>query len=405
MAGSVRWGLGVLSALGMIWAPRAQAGVIESVVLDWHQHIEKCEADEGWLDRGAAVHVAMFDAVNAIAGRYQPYSAGLNAAPDSDMTVAAATAAHDVLVALCPGEAEVFEGALKKTVDAVASKTARDGGAEIGRRAAAAVLAARKDAGAEHLDPLFEPSSPGAYVPTVPRVGVNTARVRPWVLKMPEELRPPPPPALDSTTWAAYFNEIKRLGGKKSPDRTPVQTDIGKFWARDVREVLPQLLDRPGRDVVDDARFMALAEMAWSDSYVSMMDGKYAYMFWRPITAIRLADRDGNEATSPDAKWRPLLDGTPPHPEYPCGHCMSAAALGAVIAEEFGSTAPPIVLVDEDTMLRRFDTPQEFVDEVSLARLYGGVHYRFSINAGRDMGDKIGRFAVERYFRRLPPSR
>ena len=147
MAGSVRWGLGVLSALGMIWAPRAQAGVIESVVLDWHQHIEKCEADEGWLDRGAAVHVAMFDAVNAIAGRYQPYSAGLNAAPDSDMTVAAATAAHDVLVALCPGEAEVFEGALKKTVDAVASKTARDGGAEIGRRAAAAVLAARKDAG------------------------------------------------------------------------------------------------------------------------------------------------------------------------------------------------------------------------------------------------------------------
>ncbi len=405
MAGSVRWGLGVLSALGMIWAPRAQAGVIESVVLDWHQHIEKCEADEGWLDRGAAVHVAMFDAVNAIAGRYQPYSAGLNAAPDSDMTVAAATAAHDVLVALCPGEAEVFEGALKKTVDAVASKTARDGGAEIGRRAAAAVLAARKDAGAEHLDPLFEPSSPGAYVPTVPRVGVNTARVRPWVLKMPEELRPPPPPALDSTTWAADFNEIKRLGGKKSPDRTPVQTDIGKFWARDVREVLPQLLDRPGRDVVDDARFMALAEMAWSDSYVSMMDGKYAYMFWRPITAIRLADRDGNEATSPDAKWRPLLDGTPPHPEYPCGHCMSAAALGAVIAEEFGSTAPPIVLVDEDTMLRRFDTPQEFVDEVSLARLYGGVHYRFSINAGRDMGDKIGRFAVERYFRRLPPSR
>lgn len=137
-------------------------------------------------------------------------------------------------------------------------------------------------------------------------------------------MRSPPPPALDSKIWARDFNEITRLGGKKSKDRTPACTDIGKFWGnRSVRIVLPQLVGRPGRALVDDARFLALAEMAWVDSYVSMMDGNYAINFWRPITAIRNAELDGNDATGPDAEWRPLLINTPPHPEYPCGHCLS----------------------------------------------------------------------------------
>ena len=143
----------------------------------------------------------------------------------------------------------------------------------------------------------------------------------------------------------------------------------------------------------------ALAEMAWVDSYVAMMDGKYAYNFWRPITAIRNAQSDGNAATDPDADWEPLLGNTPPHPEYPCGHCLSAGAVGAVIEAEFGDDAPPIVLAEEDSQLRRFDTPREYIDDVSESRLLGGVHYRFSVDAGRDAGMALGKLAVARYFK------
>jgi len=139
--------------------------------------------------------------------------------------------------------------------------------------------------------------------------------------------------------------------------------------------------------------------MAWADSYVSMMDGKYAFNLWRPITAIRNAGMDGNAATEPDAEWEPLLGSTPPHPEYPCGHCLSAGAVGTVIAAEFGSDAPTMVLAEEDTLLRRFDTPREYIDDVSASRLLGGVHYRFSIDAGRDAGIAIGKLSVERYFK------
>ena len=266
--------------------------------------------------------------------------------------------------------------------------------------AAAALLAARADSGANVPDPLFDAPVVGVYVPTIERVGVNIARIRPWVMTRADEVRAAPPPALDSDIWARDFNEIKRLGGKKSEERTADQADIGKFWGgRSVRIVLPQLVGRPGRSLVDDARFLALADMAWADSYVSMMDGKYAYNLWRPITAIRNAAADGNPATDPDGKWEPLLGNTPPHPEYPCGHCLSAGAVGAVIAAEFGAQAPSIVLAEEDTLLRRYDTPREYIDEVSESRLLGGVHYRFSVDAGRDAGIAIGKLAVERYFK------
>lgn len=211
-------------------------------------------------------------------------------------------------------------------------------------------------------------------------------------------MRPAPPVALDSAVWARDFNEVKNLGAKNAKDRTAQQADIGKFWAgRSVRIVINQFIGRPGRSLVDDARFLALAEMAWADSYVSMMDGKYHYNFWRPITAIRNAEMDGNDATVPDTQWEGMVY-TPPHPEYPCGHCLSAGAVGAVIAQEFGSNAPPIVLEMEDALLRRYDTPREYIDDVSESRILAGVHYRFSMEAGRDAGIAIGNVAAQRYF-------
>jgi hypothetical protein len=395
--------LGCLTAASLAWSGGAAAGVVNGVLSQWNLQVQKC--DDGPIDVPAMANVAMFEAVNAIAGKY---TSSLSPAPgrgSGSMEAAAATAAHDVLAKLCPDITKDLAEQLEASLAGVADAKARDAGARVGRAAAAALLASRADSGADLRDPLFEPPTAGRYVPTLERVGVSTALVRPWVMTRPDELRSPPPPALDSAAWARDFNEIKRMGGKKSTDRSAEQTDIGKFWGgRSVRIVLPQLVGRPGRELVDDARFLALANMAWADSYISMMDGKYAFNFWRPVTAIRKAHLDGNPATAPDPDWEPLLGTTPPHPEYPCGHCMSAGAVGAVIEAEFGTNAPPMVLAEADTLLRRYDTPRQYIDEVSESRLLGGVHYRFSVDAGRDAGIAIGKLAAERYFKPLPPN-
>jgi len=404
MSGKNSVGIGACMALGLMLSPCVSAGVVNGVLSQWNLQVEACEDKQ--LDLAAMVNVAMFEAVNRIAGKYTPYIATAPTRGTGSMDAAAATAAHDVLVALCPDQREAFDGALKSSLAEVADAGARDAGAKVGKAAAAAVIAARADSGADKADPVFDPPAAGVYVPTLERVGVNIARIRPWVMTRADEVRAAPPPSLDSEAWARDFNEIKRLGGKKSKERTAAQTDIGKFWGnRSVRIVLPQLVGRPGRSLVDDARFLALAEMAWADSYVSMMDGKYAFNLWRPITAIRNAKMDGNAATDPDDKWEPLLGNTPPHPEYPCGHCLSAGAVGAVIAAEFGANAPPMVLALEKSLLRRYDTPREYIDEVTESRLLGGVHYRFSIDAGRDAGMAIGKLAVERYFKPVAAGR
>lgn len=244
------------------------------------------------------------------------------------------------------------------------------------------------------------PSAAGVYAPTIRRVGTTWAQQTPWIMKTPDELRPPPPPALTSETWRRDLAEIREMGAKKAKARSSDQNDIGQFWAnKDVRIVLRQLVGLPGRSLVDDARFLALAEMAWADSYVAMMDGKYAYNLWRPITAIRNARMVAGDSTAGDVAWEPMV-ATPPHPEYPCGHCLSAGAVGTVIAEEFGKEFPSIVLDMEKSLLRRYHSAQEYIDDVTESRILAGVHYRFSANAGRDAGVKVGKLAVERYFKR-----
>lgn len=376
------------------------AGVLNNVLVQWRGHADKCENDAQRFPE-ALMHVAMFEAINAITPKYSPYGKALSAPAGSSVEAAAAAAAHDVLVITCPEQKELFDGALKGALEAVKDVAARDAGARVGQDAAAAVLAARAGSGAERKDPVMEPSAAGQYVPTVRRVGVRLSQQQPWFLRSADEVRPAPPPALTSEVWARDLEEVKALGARISTTRSAEQTDSAKFWAgRDTRIVLNQLVGRPGRSLVDDARFLALAEMAHSDAYVAMMDGKYHYQLWRPITAIRLADTDGNDATQPDPVWEGLGE-TPPHPEYPCGHCLTAAAVGAVIASEFGADAPPLVLQADGAMLRRFDSPREYVDDVAQSRIAIGVHYRFSVDAGVAMGAKIGELAAQRYFKPL----
>lgn len=380
-----------------LYSTRADAGVVNNVLTQWRGHAAQCE-DPRQLDFHAMVNVAMFEAINAVTPKYTPYTTAIAAPAGSSPDAAAARAAHDVLVLVCQDQKEIFDKALKASLESVTDQAARDHGEATGAKAAAAVIAARAGSKAEGRDPVFAPPAAGVYAATMRRVGTVVAVQSPWIMKTPDEMRPVAPPDLKSEAWARDLEEVKRLGARKSKERTAEQTDVAQFWAgRSVRIVLNQLIGRPGRSLVDDARFLALAEMAWADSYVAMMDGKYHYQFWRPVTAIRNAGLDGNDATVADTQWEPATE-TPPHPEYPCGHCASAGAVGTVIANEFGEGAPPLVLEMEDTLLRRYDTPQEYIDDVSISRLYVGVHYRFSVDAGRKQGVDIGNVAAQRYF-------
>ena len=391
------------AALLALAAPAAaSAGPIDSILLRWREQVAKCgprgsEASTN-RDQESLVSVSMFEAVNAIEGKYAPFVARLAAAPGSSADAAAAQAARDVLVKACAAQTAAFDATLKESLAGVRDSAARENGVAVGRQAAAAVLAARAGSKAVGSDPYFTATTAGTWVPAAPQRGVAWSRTTPWIMKAPDELRPAAPPSLTSETWKRALRDIQRMGGSKSTERTRAQTDVAQFWApRDVRLVVRQLIGLPGRTLADDARLLALTDMAWADSYVAMMDGKYAFNFWRPVTAVRHA---AGGQTALDEAWEPLIP-TPPHPEYPCGHCASAAAVGTVIAEEFGDRMPPIVLDYENALVRRFSTAQEYIDEVADARVFGGVHYRFSADAGKAMGVSIGKLAAQRHFRPL----
>jgi hypothetical protein len=384
---------------------RPASGVIDSVLLRWRAQLKGCgqsAAAELYTlrDVDALVHVAMFEAVNAIERRYTPFTTMIEAPAAASPVAAAAQAAHDVLAAQCPQASVATGAALAASLAEVADDAARTAGVEVGRKAAAAVIKAREGSGANGVDPYWPAPSPGAFAYPATERGRLWAKMKPWVMTRPDELRPSPPPALDSEVFLRDLAEIKRVGGKRAAERTRAQADVADYWgARDVRIVLRQLVGLPGRSLVQDARFLALAEMAWTDTFVSMMDAKYAYYFWRPVTAIRHYAK-----ASGDAQWEPLVPN-PPHPEYTCGHCMSAAAVAAVIEAEFGARMPEIALDEPNTLTRRFTSAIDYADEVGMARLYGGVHYRFSIDAGRAAGLEIGRLAVRRHLTPLSKGR
>jgi hypothetical protein len=242
------------------------------------------------------------------------------------------------------------------------------------------------------------------YVVTTLPVSSHWGKVAPWVLERASQFRPGPPPALTSGEWARDCREVMELGGKKSTLRTGEQTDIARFWTivgpASWGPVLRAVAGAPGRALARNARLFALAEMAAADAYIAVFDAKYTFNLWRPITAIRNGDTHGSGAMSRIADWEPLVD-TPLHPEYPCAHCITSGAIAAVLESEFGPTIPEVTMTSPTApgLVRRWRTAKAFTDEVSMARLYGGIHYRTSIVVGQAMGRQIGELAARQYLR------
>jgi hypothetical protein len=207
--------------------------------------------------------------------------------------------------------------------------------------------------------------------------------------------------SLASAQWAADYNEIKDLGGKGSIRRSARQTEDARFWLITgppaYHPIARQLIVSKKLDVMDSARFMALVAMAEADAYIAVMDAKYHYDFWRPITAIRNGDLSGNPAVALEAGWQPI-DNTPLHPEYPCAHCICGAALAAVVETLFGTADVPEVTMTSAMapgITHRWTNLWELTKEVSEARIWAGFHYRFSTSAGEDMGRKVGQYIAQ----------
>jgi hypothetical protein len=352
----------------------------------------------------ALVHAAIFDAVNAVEGRYAPYKVKVAAPSGASADAAAVAAGHAALVRLYPAQKDALAAAYAKSLARLPEGSARTDGIAVGEKVGAELVTLRANDGVSAPN-LYRPvTSPGVYVMTVLPVGWHWGKVTPWVLERGSQVRPGPPPALTSSEWVRDCKEIAEVGGKKSTARTAEQTDIARFWSvvgpASWDPVLRAVAAAPGRTLIQNARLFALAEMAAADAYIAVFEAKYLYNLWRPITAIRNADTHGGGAMPRIPDWEPLVD-TPLHPEYPCAHCITSAAVAAVLEAELGPTLPEITMTSTGApgVVRRWTTAKAYTDEVSVARIYGGIHYRTSAVVGQAMGRQIGELALRNYLR------
>lgn len=353
----------------------------------------------------AIVHTAAYEAANAITKRYPASALKLEGAGGASVDAAVAAACHATLAMLVPSQQGAIDGSYQAALSKIADGDAKAKGIALGEGAAAAILASRSDDGATTAEVYRPHTTAGAYVPTVLPAGSVWPRRKPWLMTSAAQFRPGPPPALTSPTWARDYNEVKALGSKTSTGRTAEQTEIAGFWEATLHPIYGGLVRSvasvPGREVTRNARLFAAATQAMDDALIAVFDAKYHYNFWRPVTAIRNGDVDGNDATEREPSWAPFVE-TPMHPEYPCAHCTLAGALGAVLQAEIGNGPVPTLTTNSTSAkgaARSWTRVDDFVQEVSNARVYDGVHYRNSTEVGTLMGKHVGSLAAAKYLR------
>ena len=399
--GLIRAGIGLLVVMILAGAPGAHADIVTDANARAADVASRHPATPISVRMMAVVQVSVFEAVNAVTGRYPPQRAKLSPAPGASVEAAVAAATRTALSKLMPAQQAAIDADYQALLASVADGPAKAAGIALGEQAATAIVALCADDGMVAPDVYRPHAAAGVYVPTVGPAVPHWGKRRPWVMPRGDHFRPGPPPSLTSDTWARDYNEIKAIGSKTSTQRTPEQTAIAKFWEATAPAVYwpvaRSVAGMPGRDVTDNARLLAVAAMAMDDGLIAVFDAKYTYNLWRPATAIRNGDLDGNNATDRDPGWTPFID-TPMHPEYPCAHCIVAASLGAVLEAEIGSGPTPTLSSASSTAggaVRTWTSVGDFTKEVAQARIYDGVHYRNSTDVGSAMGKKIGELAVK----------
>jgi hypothetical protein len=356
----------------------------------------------------AIVHVAIFDAVNAIDADYEGYLSNRNGAKGASPAAAVAQAGHDTLVALYPKRKAIFDAALKSSLARVPDGAAENKGIAVGRNAARAILAERSDDGADAVVSYTLGTGPEDWQPTppgfAPALLPQWPDVTPFALESGDQFRPAAPPSISSAEFTASFNEVKEIGAVDSATRTADQTQIALFWADGAGTATPpghwnliaqDVAEAKHNTLVQNARLFALLNIALADAGIVSWDAKFTYNFCRPVTAIRNADNDGNPDTVGDADWTPLI-ATPPFPSYTSGHSTFSAAAATVLAGFFGTDQVTFTTGSEqpDAAARTFTSFSQAADEAGMSRIYGGIHWDFDNSEGLATGKMVGGYVL-----------
>jgi hypothetical protein len=364
---------------------------------------------EGFLIFGY-VSAAVYDSVMAVEGGYEPFAVDADARDGASPQAAVAAAAHRMLVEYLPGQqATILDPALAASLATIPDGQAKTDGVAIGTEVAGLFIGQRAGDGfrapVTYTPP--NPPIPGVWLPTAasPPIGVYVPLMRPFSLDSADQFRPGGPPPLRSRRWARDYIEVQQIGSATAPStvRSDDQTLAARFWAeapvQQARGSFRRFVADRQLDIVGAARFMAMVSVTQADAFIACFDAKYHYALWRPITAIRAGDTDGNPATIGDPGWSPLLPATPNHPEYPSAHSCLTPSAARVMARFLGTqrievTVPSLTGLGD----RYFERVRDLESEVGNARIWGGIHYRTAVEDGIRLGRHVTNHVLDHHF-------
>ncbi|MGF1587121.1 MAG: phosphatase PAP2 family protein [Bacteroidales bacterium] len=416
--------MGLITCLSVAGCNKDQADSVpdgeklsNEVILEWNEIAYTAYGGETYQHSlmasrlNAMVHIAMHDALNAIHPRYATYAFN-GKDSGADPITAAASAAYEVLVHEIPDQKAYLDSALYQSLAAIPEGEPKSKGMQLGKEAGLAIISNRADDGCEGdpIMPVTGPNMPGVYQAVPPFDFVFApfwTDVKPFGLQKNDQFRSKQPPSLDSDEYAEDFNEVKGTGRMGSELRSEEQTSFARFWYEfseaGWNRVARIVAKDKDLDLLETARLFALVDMAMADAYIAGWDSKFYYNLWRPYTAIRFANQDGNPYTEEDLTWEPEMP-TPPVQDYPSTHSALGNAAATVISNILGDQTPftmssPTASPSNGT--RSFSGLMQAANENAESRVQAGIHFRFACEAGQEMGDKIGLWMTDNYLKPL----
>jgi hypothetical protein len=410
-------GSGAAADVALQWNANALAAVRAATVVDPPGTAPRAIYQTEGLLYMSYVQAAVYDAATKIGHRYVPYHHFSAAAGNASIEAAVASAAYNTLVDYLGDPSGTLAAEYQTSIGALPNDANTARGIAVGQAAAADIFALRANDGRNGPSPAglgapTDPVQPGAWV-WAPPPSLQIAQtpwlatMRPFMLESTSQFRAPPPPALTSATYTTDLNETKDYGSAASAVRTPDETAIAYFWNANATSQLNKTLENVATqhdlDLLDTVRLLAAGNMVSTDAGMACFDSKYTYRFWRPITAIRNANLDGNPATTADPSWTPLVT-TPNHPEYPSQHGCITSALADVLANAVGTTDIDATIPGATgggttlTTSQTFATVDDLLTQLVNARIWIGFHFRNSVVTGEHLGTDVANWELQRYF-------
>ena len=398
----------IITVLPLVCLLSAAVVANADVVSEWNQiMVNTTRAQNPFAQaRFAAItQLAVFEAVNAITREYDSYLDAIEASPTASPEAAAAAAAHAVLTNYFPASAAALDTAFASSLAAIPDGSAEDEGIAVGQAAAAALIARRANDGSGSPIPYVPTAAPGFWQPTppafAPAILLHWGRIETFGILTSAQFRAAPPPSLASNRYARDYNEVQAVGDVNSAARPGDRTAIARFFAATSatqawNSAAVQACGDRIETLTENARLLALVNMAISDALVSSLETKYYYQLWRPVTAIRAGDTDSNTRTDPDPAYLPLIP-TPAFPSYPSAHASAAGAARLILERLCGHERHAITLVNPALpgLVAEYTNFRQIASDIDDARIYGGIHFRFDQQAGARQGRDIGRYILK----------